>query len=145
ANLRLLREIGRGVAGRIHPAVDRNLLREVALKRLSKDLSAQPFYRDGFIAEAQMTGQLEHPNIVPVHELGVSPAGVPYFTMKLVQGVGFDAWLRARPSASPERLGEGLEIFLKVCDALAYAHDRGVIHRDLKPENIMVGTFGQVY
>jgi serine/threonine-protein kinase len=145
ANLRLQHEIGRGVAGRIHSAVDRNLLREVALKRLAKELAARPLYRDGFIAEAQMTGQLEHPNIVPVHELGVSPEGVPYFTMKLVHGVGFDTWLRARPTGSSERMPLGLEIFLKVCDAISYAHDRGVIHRDLKPDNVMVGGFGQVY
>jgi hypothetical protein len=144
-SLRLFPELGRGGMGRIHPAVDRNLLRPVAMKRLAKELAVEPFYKDGFIAEAQMTGQLEHPNIVPVHELGVSPEGVPYFTMKLVQGIGFDAWLRARPPGSPERMTEGLEIFLKICDALAYAHDRGVIHRDLKPENIMVGSFGQVY
>src|SRR5580704_7161232 len=145
ANLRLQREIGRGVMGRIHPALDRNLLRPVALKRLPKELASQPFYREGFIAEAQMTGQLEHPNIVPVHELGVSPEGVPYFTMKLVHGVGFDAWLRARPTGTAERVPLGLDIFLKVCDAIAYAHDRGVIHRDLKPDNVMVGDFGQVY
>jgi len=146
AHLRVFRELGRGGMGRIHPATDRNLLRHVALKRLDKDLAREPFYRDGFIAEAQMTGQLEHPNIVPVHERALSD-GVPYFTMKLVQGVGLDRWLRdrKRPPGSTERLEEGLEIFLKVCDAIAYAHHRGVIHRDLKPDNIMVGGFGQVY
>jgi len=140
-------ELGRGVAGRIHPAMDRNLLRRVALKRLAKELAKHPFYRDGFIAEAQIAGQLQHPNIVPVHELGVSSKGVPYFTMKLVEGVPFNKWLRdpARPPGSSERLQIGLEIFLKVCDAIAYAHDRGVIHRDLKPDNVMVGSFGQVY
>src|SRR5262249_27344335 len=79
------------------------------------------------------------------HELGVSPEGVPYFTMKLVHGLGFDKWLRARPTGTSERIPEGLEIFLKVCDAIAYAHDRGVIHRDLKPDNVMVGDFCQVY
>ena len=83
-HLRLFREIGRGGMGRIHPATDRNLLRHVALKRLDRELAKVPMYKDGFIAEAQMTGQLEHPNIVPVHELAVSDAGVPYFTMKLV-------------------------------------------------------------
>jgi eukaryotic-like serine/threonine-protein kinase len=144
-NLRVLREIGRGVAGRIHAAFDRSLLRAVAMKRLARELAAQPFYRDGFIAEAQITGQLGHPGIVPVHELGVSPEGVPYFTMKLVDGVGFDQWLRARPTGTSDRVPLGLEIFVKVCDAIAYAHDRGVIHRDLKPENVMVGTFGEVY
>ena len=147
AHLRIFPELGRGAMGRIHPATDRNLLRHVALKRLDRELAKVPMYKDGFIAEAQMTGQLEHPNIVPVHELAVSDEGVPYFTMKLVQGVNFDTWLRdpAHEVGSTERLQEGLEIFLKVCDAVAYAHHRGVIHRDLKPENIMVGAFGQVY
>src|SRR3954462_22419 len=140
-------ELGRGGMGRIHPATDRNLLRHVALKRLDRELAKVPMYKDGFIAEALMTGQLEHPNIVPVHELAVSEEGVPYFTMKLVQGINFDAWLRDPQHAvgSTERLQNGLEIFLKVCDAVAYAHHRGVIHRDLKPENIMVAGFGQVY
>ena len=147
AHLRIFPELGRGGMGRIHPATDRNLLRHVALKRLDKELAKVPMYKDGFIAEAQMTGQLEHPNIVPVHELAVSDEGVPYFTMKLVQGINFDAWLRdpAHKLGSTERLQEGLEIFMKVCDAVAYAHHRGVIHRDLKPENIMVAGFGQVY
>ncbi|MFO0759969.1 MAG: protein kinase [Byssovorax sp.] len=144
-NLRVFAEIGRGIAGRVHRAGDRNLLRRVAMKRLSKELAAREFYRNGFIAEAQMTGQLEHPHIVPVHELGLSEGGVPYFTMRLVPGVGFDKWLKAHPTSTIERIPEGLEIFLKVCDAIAYAHDRGVIHRDLKPDNIMVGDFGQVY
>jgi hypothetical protein len=146
-HLVLYPELGRGGMGRIHPATDRNLLRHVALKRLDKDLAREPMYREGFIAEAQITGQLEHANIVPVHELSVTSAGVPYFTMKLVQGMGFDKWLRDpfRSPGSTERLEEGLEIFLKVCDAVAYAHHRGVIHRDLKPENIMIAGFGQVY
>ncbi len=147
AHLRIFPELGRGGMGRIHPATDRNLLRHVALKRLDRELAKVPMYMDGFIAEAQMTGQLEHPNIVPVHELAVSDEGVPYFTMKLVQGINFDAWLRdpEHKLGSTARLQEGLEIFLKVCDAVAYAHHRGVIHRDLKPENIMVAGFGQVY
>jgi serine/threonine-protein kinase len=147
SHLRIYPELGRGGMGRIHPATDRNLLRHVALKRLDREYSKVPMYKDGFIAEAQMTGQLEHPNIVPVHELSVAPNGVPYFTMKLVQGVDFHKWLQdpRRPAGSSERLHEGLEILIKVCDAVAYAHHRGVIHRDLKPENIMVGEFGQVY
>jgi serine/threonine-protein kinase len=146
-HLRLYPELGRGGMGRIHPATDRNLLRHVALKRLARELVSESFYRDGFVAEAQITGQLEHPNIVPVHELALDPHGVPYFTMKLVQGQGFHHWLLdpRRAPGSTERLEEGLEIFLKVCDAIAYAHHRGVIHRDLKPDNIIVASFGQVY
>jgi serine/threonine-protein kinase len=131
--------------GHVHLSVDKNLLRKVALKRLDKNLAKVGFYKDGFIAEAQITGQLEHPNIVPVHELAVDDNKIPYFTMKLVQGVSFNRWLHQRPVGSTERLEQGLEILLKVCDAVAYAHHRGVIHRDLKPENVMVGEFGQVY
>lgn len=147
AHLRIAPEIGRGAMGHVHPALDRNLLRHVALKRLNKHHVGVDMYRDGFIAEAQMTGQLEHPNIVPVHELAIADNGVPYFTMKLVQGVDFKKWLASpkRPLGCSERLEQGLEIILKVCDAVAYAHHRGVIHRDLKPENIMVAGFGQVY
>ena len=147
SHLRVYAELGRGAMGRIHPATDRNLLRHVALKRLDKELAKEPFYRDGFVAEAQIAGQLEHPNIVPVHELSIDESGVPYFTMKLVQGENLGRWLRDpdRPAGSSERLEAGLDIFVKVCDAVAYAHHRGVIHRDLKPENIMVAAFGQVY
>jgi serine/threonine-protein kinase len=146
-HLRIFPELGRGGMGRIHPATDRNLLRHVALKRLDKKYAREPFYRDGFIAEAQIAGQLEHPNIVPVHELNVTEEGVPYFTMKLVQGISLDRWLRdpALPLGSTDRLERGLEIFIKICDAIAYAHHRGVIHRDLKPANVMIAGFGQVY
>ena len=137
--------LGRGGMGHVHPATDRNLLRHLALKRLDKDYASTPFYRDAFIAEAQMQGQLEHPNIVPVHELSIDERGFPYFTMKLVQGLSFDRWLRRQKPGHVDRIEGGIEILLKVCDALAYAHHRGVVHRDLKPENIMVGDFGQVY
>lgn len=139
------RALARGGMGHVHPAVDRNLLRTVALKRLDAGYATEPFYKDSFIAEGQMTGQLEHPNIVPVHELAIDPNGIPYFTMKFVQGMPFTKWLRAHPCGSVERIEGGIEILLKVADALAYAHHRGVVHRDLKPDNIMVGDFGQVY
>lgn len=144
AHLRLERELGRGAMGHVHPAIDRHLLRHVALKRLDKEYADDPNYRNGFIAEAQITGQLEHPNIVPVHELSIDQHGTPFFTMKLVQGVSLTRWLETHPLGT-ERLERGLEILLKVCDAVAYAHHRGVIHRDLKPDNVMVADFGQVY
>ena len=147
AHLRIGPEIGRGAMGHVHSALDRNLLRHVAMKRLNKYHVSVDMFRDGFIAEAQIAGQLEHPNIVPVHELAIGENGVPYFTMKLVNGVDFRTWLcdTKRPVESARRLEQGIEIILKVCDAIAYAHHRGVIHRDIKPENIMVGDFGQVY
>ncbi len=144
-HLLIYKELGRGGMGHIHPATDRNLLRHLAMKRLDPAFASEPFYRDGFIAEAQITGQLEHPNIVPVHELALDETGIPYFTMKLVQGTGFERWLHLHPVGSPERLEEGLDILLKVSDAVAYAHHRGVIHRDLKPANVMVASFGQIY
>jgi serine/threonine-protein kinase len=144
-HLLMFKAIARGGMGHVHPAADRNLLRKVALKRLDKAYASKKFYSDAFIAEAQITGQLEHPNIVPVHELAVDANGVPYFTMKLVQGISFDRWLQQTTPGTIERLEGGIEILLKVCDAVAYAHHRGVIHRDLKPANIMVGDFGQVY
>jgi tRNA A-37 threonylcarbamoyl transferase component Bud32 len=145
AHLSVWPEIARGGIGHVHVAADVNLLRHVALKRLNKASLANEFYREGFIAEAQIAGQLEHPNIVPVHELAVDDKGIPYFTMKLVQGEPLDSWLLRHPLEGRERLQEGLEIFLKICDAVAYAHHRGVIHRDLKPGNVMVGDFGQTY
>jgi eukaryotic-like serine/threonine-protein kinase len=144
-HLVLARELARGAMGHVHPATDRNLLRNVALKRIDKEYATHGFYKDAFIAEAQITGQLEHPNIVPVHELAIDPHGIAYFTMKLVQGDAFDDWLYRRPPGALDRIAGGIEVLLKVCDALAYAHHRGVVHRDLKPANIMVGDFGQVY
>jgi eukaryotic-like serine/threonine-protein kinase len=147
AHLRVSPELARGGMGRVHAATDRNLLRHVALKRLDPALAHDQFHRDCFIAEAQITGQLEHPGIVPVHELSFDEAGAPYYTMKLVRGRSFDDWLR-EPEHAPgtsARLEGGLEILLKVCDAVAYAHHRGVIHRDLKPGNVMVGDYGEVY
>src|SRR4051812_48667262 len=80
-HLVLQKALARGAMGHVHPAMDRNLLRQVALKRIDKDYATKAFYRDAFIAEAQMTGQLEHPNIVPVHELSIDANGIPYFTM----------------------------------------------------------------
>jgi eukaryotic-like serine/threonine-protein kinase len=119
----------------------------MALKYLKANRAEQALHREAFIAEAQMMGQLQHPNILPVHQLGVSEEGVPYFTMKLVYGETLQEWLEfsSPPVGSSQRLSESLEIFMKVCDAVSYAHHRGVIHRDLKPANIMVGDFGQVY
>jgi serine/threonine protein kinase len=140
-------EIGRGGTGRVHSAYDESLRRRVAVKRLDPELAKERFYRNCFVAEALINGQLEHPNIVPVYQLASDGEGVPYVTTKLVDGITLGRWLGdpCRPPGSQDRLDEGLEIFLKVGDAVAYAHDRGIVHLDLKPDNIMVGGFGQVY
>jgi serine/threonine-protein kinase len=140
-------EIGRGGMGKIHFVRDRSLMREMALKTLPprRGPSTDPVNR--FIEEAQITGQLDHPNIVPVHQLGIDEEGGYFFTMKLVRGKTLKNVL---DELGPRRLSvQNLERIIgivgKICDALAFAHSRGVIHRDLKPSNIMVGSYGQVY
>jgi tetratricopeptide (TPR) repeat protein len=137
--------IARGGMGEIVLCVDRGLRREVAMKRILPADARDPRRRMRFVEEAQVTGQLEHPNIVPVHDLAADGEGAVYFTMKLVRGRALGEILDAvrRGDASPT-LPELLRIFLKVCDGVAFAHSRGVIHRDLKPDNIMVGDFGEV-
>jgi serine/threonine-protein kinase len=142
-----LGEIDRGGMGSVRLVRDTLLRRELAMKMLTQELASETRYVDQFIAEAQITAQLVHPNIVPVHDLGVDANGTAYFTMKAVRGQSLYYWLndlRRRPG-SPERLGEGLEIFLKVCDAVSFAHSRDVVHRDLKTDNVMVGEHGEVY
>ncbi len=138
--------LGEGGMGLVWQVRDSQLGREVAAKVVSGE--AEALTRHKFIVEAQVTGQLEHPNIVPVYELATSEEGEPYFTMKRVDGRTFGAILANDRTLSgqdgPRRLGEDLQVFLKVCDAVGYAHSKGVIHRDLKPDNIMVGSFGEV-
>lgn len=140
------REIGKGGNAVINSAFDTNLLRYVAKKTLI-DQDDHELSRGRLIEEAQITSQLDHPNIVPVHELGCDDNGNLFFTMKLVRGRTLTHILDELP---PETRTKGdlfklLQIFLKVLDAVAFAHSRGVIHRDLKPDNIMVGDFGAVY
>ena len=139
-------EIARGGMGAVHKVLERSLNRHVAMKVLPRDKAADARARNRFIAEAQITGQLEHPNVVPVYELGVDDAGTTYFTMKLVDGVTLSAFLAEHDAAQDDdALFAALDVFAKVCDALSFAHSRGVIHRDIKPSNIMTGEFGQVY
>ena len=139
-------EIARGGMGSIRRVLDKSLNRDVAMKVLHAELATERRNRYRFVEEAQVTGQLEHPNIVPVYEIGVDDAGTYYFTMKLIHGQTLGQFLASLDALAPgDRLYRALQIFLKVCDALAFAHDRGVIHRDVKPENIMVAEHGQVY
>lgn len=140
-------EIARGGMGAVLRAVDCDIRREVAVKYLLKH--ADPHSKARFVEEAQITGQLEHPNIVPIHEMGVDGQGRLFFTMKMVRGRSLaqvlDA-LRKDPHSDRDwSLARLLSIFVNVCHALAYAHGRGVLHRDLKPANLMIGEFGAVY
>jgi len=138
-------ELGSGGMAVVKRVFDPRMLRHTALKALRPSMDEEQISR--FIDEAQITGQLEHPGIVPVHEFGIDSVGELYLNMKLVQGETLrDIIDRAGPRRlDPIQLGRVLEILLKVSDALSYAHSRGVVHRDIKPSNIMVGEFGQVY
>src|SRR5262249_23061914 len=103
----------------------------------------EPEMERRFREEAQITGQLQHPGIPPVHEVGTLPDGRPFLAMKLIKGRTLAQLLHERPSPTAD-LPRFLGIFEQVCQTLAYAHSKGVIHRDLKPSNIMVGAFGEV-
>jgi serine/threonine protein kinase len=141
-------EIARGGMGAVLRAVDCDIRREVAVKYLLDQ--ADPRKKARFVEEAQITGQLEHPGIVPIHELGVDARNRLFFAMKMVRGRSLeqvlDQWRLSPGSAEKEYpLARLLTVFVNVCHALAYAHSRGVVHRDLKPANIMLGDFGEVY
>jgi serine/threonine protein kinase len=141
--------VAEGGMGAIHRATDRNTQRTVAMKVLRDDkpLSRQDVLR--FVQEAQINAQLEHPNIVPVYELGQDAGNKPYYTMKLVRGVTLEDVLegiRKGDASTGVRfpLAALLTIFEKVCDAVGFAHSKGIVHRDLKPGNVMVGEYGEV-
>jgi serine/threonine-protein kinase len=139
----ILAELGRGGMGMVYKARHLALQRLVAVKLLRADNRDLSETEGRFLEEAQLTGQLQHPGIPPVHEVGVLPDGRPFLAMKLIQGRTLTGLLQER-SAPAADLPRFLAIFEQVCRTLAYAHARGVIHRDLKPANIMVGAFGEV-
>ena len=145
--LQLGDELGRGGMGVVQLAHDPELGRDLAIKFLNRE---DPDSAAQFFEEAQITAQLEHPNIVPVHDLGRDPSGRPWLSMKRIVGHSLadrlDAWRRERRGGplQQEDYATILGIFGKVCDAVAFAHSRGVIHRDIKPHNVMVGEFGEV-
>jgi eukaryotic-like serine/threonine-protein kinase len=129
-------ELGRGGMGIVYRAVDRELGRDVAIKVLN---AGAPGIADRLRQEARILGRLEHPGILPIHDIGTLADGRLFYVMKLVRGERLDRYA-ARDVSTPERL----RIVDRLCDAVAFAHARGVIHRDLKPENVMIGAFGEV-
>lgn len=148
------KEIARGGMGSIHRVWDQDLRRHLAMKvvleRTTTDGSVEPGQErmlGRFIEEAQVTGQLDHPGIVPVHELGIDERGRTYFTMQLVRGRDLEALFKVVHSGADDEWTQtrALNVLLRVSDAMAYAHAKGVIHRDLKPANVMSGRFGEVY
>ncbi len=142
---------GEGTFGKVWMAYDKQLDREVALKELQPSKSRNPDLWRRFLREAQVTGKLQHPNIVPVYDLDRRAIDQqPFYTMKLVQGrtlrEAIAAYHQQRRvgQADPLALNRLLQSFIQICEALAYAHSRSVIHRDLKPHNIVLGDFGEV-
>ncbi len=136
-------EIARGGMGTILRARDLDLGREVVLKVLVEKYRGNPEMTHRFLEEAQITGQLQHPGIVPILEIGLYDVDQPYLAMKYVRGRTLADCLESRVTPAVER-PHFLSIFVQICQTMAYAHAKGVIHRDLKPSNVMVGSFGEV-
>jgi serine/threonine-protein kinase len=135
---RLLERVARGGMGVVYAAEDENLERRVALKVLDVP-GADGDLANRLVREARVLARLEHAGIVPVHDVGTLADGRAFYTMKFVEGRRLDDFVESVESP-PDRL----RLFLRICDAVAFAHARGVLHRDLKPANIMVGPFGEV-
>jgi serine/threonine-protein kinase len=136
-------EIARGGVGVVFKGRDTDLGREVAIKTLRAEYAGEPAMVRRLIEEAQIGGQLQHPGVLPVYEMGLDPGRRPFFTMKLVRGQTLASLLNNRTSPVEQRR-RLLAEFEKVCQTVAYAHARGVVHRDLKPANVMVGSYGEV-
>lgn len=150
----VLRPHARGGLGEVLVAIDEELCREVALKRIQPGFADDTDCRRRFVAEAEITGGLEHPGVVPVYSLGMGDDGRPYYAMRFIRGISLKEAadiLHAAPDAAghTDRIRFGLELrkllrrFVTVCETIEYAHSRGVLHRDLKPGNIMLGDYGE--
>ncbi len=145
----LISNFARGGLGQIWLANDTRLRREVAYKEMLPGALKNRPALERFLEEAQITGQLEHPCIVPIYDIGYQPNGAPFYSMKLVRGETFEKHIIAfheLPKDSPERsvrFRKLLRHFIDICNAIGFAHDRGVLHRDLKPLNVMIGAFGE--
>lgn len=138
ADYDLLKKLGEGGMGVVYMARQASIDRTVAIKMLKPRASGDNSQKSKFLAEAVITGDLEHPNIVPIYDLGKNDTGALFYAMKRVKGTPWDEVIKQ------QTLVENLEILMKVCDAVGFAHSRGIIHRDLKPENTMLGDFGEV-
>jgi serine/threonine protein kinase len=130
--------LGKGGMGLVYLAMQNSVKREVALKVIREDKQTDVFSKQ-FFYEAEITAQLEHPNITPVYELGRTPKGIFFYSMQYIQGTPWEKKIRENS------IDENLEIFDKLCDAIAFAHSKDIIHMDIKPDNVQLGKFGEVY
>ncbi len=142
--------LGEGGMGVVRLAVDRRVGREIAMKTMLSAREARGDSAVRFLREACVQGQLEHPSVVPVYDLGRDPQGALYFTMRRIRGATFEEILARLRAGDPEASKQYsrrklLSAFTSVCQAVHFAHTRGVVHRDLKPANVMLGDFGEVY
>ncbi|MCO4746649.1 MAG: protein kinase [Proteobacteria bacterium] len=145
--------VGEGAMGQVLLAEDLDLNRKVAFKQMSEETAKQKALAAKFYSEAQITAQLDHPNIVPIYSLERTEEGSLAYSMKLIRGKTIEDVIQEtvelavskKPIPEDHSLEHHLEQFLKVLDAMSYSHDRGIVHRDLKPENIMIGAYGEVY
>jgi len=138
--------LGEGGMGIVYLARQTSIDRTIAVKMLKPEMAKDAVLRDKFLTEAAVTGDLDHPNIVPIHDLGTSPTGSVFYAMKRVKGTPWSEVLAKQIAANEldDKLHSNLETLLRVSDAVAFAHSRCVLHRDLKPENVMLGSFGEV-
>lgn len=134
----VMKRLGKGGMGVVTLARQTSVDREVAVKFLKDELAFDKWQRESFLTEAVVTAELDHPNIVPIYDLGKNADNSVFYAMKVVKGTPWHKVVRTR------KLEDNLEILLKSCDAVAFAHSKGVVHRDLKPENIMLGDYGEV-
>jgi tRNA A-37 threonylcarbamoyl transferase component Bud32 len=150
---RRLRQHARGGLGAVYVALDEELRREVALKEIQEEHADEPDARARFLREAEVTGKLEHPGVVPVYGLGAYPGGRPFYAMRFIRGESMQTALhrfhqadedpRRDPGERSLALRDLLSRFVAVCQAVAFAHSRGVLHRDIKPANCMLGEYGE--
>jgi WD40 repeat protein len=138
ADYELLERIGEGGVGIVYAARQASIDRTVAVKMLKETGAHSVEQREKFLSEAVVTGDLDHPNIVPIYDLGSNDSGALFYSMKRVEGTPWVSVIHGKT------LAENLEILMKVADAVAFAHSRGVVHRDIKPENVMLGEYGEV-